>query len=96
VEEIEVTRADVEQFMSRFNVRVAEDNTATEHVVTLSGVDFDRLGKGYRSPEAFVRECFVYLLEREPKEAILTSFDISQIRTYFPEFEMDIFQRAGD
>jgi hypothetical protein len=96
VEEIEVTRADVEQFMSRFNVRVAADDTATEHVVTLSGVDFDRLGKGYRSPEAFVRECFVYLLEREPKEAILTSFDISQIRTYFPEFEMDIFQRAGD
>jgi hypothetical protein len=96
VEEIEVTRADVEQFMSRFNVRVAADDTATEHVVTLSGVDFDRLGKGYRSPEAFIRECFAYLLEREPKEAILMSFDISQIRSYFPEFEMDISLRAGD
>ncbi|MEP7060713.1 MAG: hypothetical protein ABI828_08270 [Actinomycetota bacterium] len=92
--EIEVTRADVEQFMSRFNVRVAEDNTATEHVVTLSGKDYERMGKGYRSPEAFVRECFDYLLEREPKEAIMTSFDVSQISTFFPEFEMDMSLRA--
>jgi hypothetical protein len=94
VTEIEVTRADVEQFMSRFNVRVAEDDSATEHVVTLSGTDYERIGKGFRSPEAFVRECFAYLLEREPKEDILTSFDISQIRIHFPEFEVDIAQRA--
>lgn len=93
--EIEVTRADVEQFMSRFNVRVAEDDTATEHVVTLSGADYERLGKGFRSPEAFVRESFAFLLEREPKEQIMTSFDVSQIRTFFPEFESDIAHRAG-
>jgi len=96
VVEIEVTRADVEQFMSSFNVRVAEDDTATEHVVTLSGADYERIGNGYRSPEAFVRECFTYLLEREPKDEILTSFDISQIQAHFPEFEHDIAQRAGD
>lgn len=90
-----MTRADVEQFMSRFNVRVAEDDTATEHVVTLSGVDYERLGKGYRSPEAFVRECFAYLLELEPKDQIMTSFDISQIGIYFPDFELDIARRAG-
>ena len=93
--EIEVTRADVEQFMSRFNVRVAEDDTATEHVVTLSGADYERLGKGFRSPEAFVRECFAYLLELEPKDQIMTSFDVSQIRTYFPEFELDIAHRVS-
>ena len=93
--EIEVTRADVEQFMSRFNVRVAEDDTATEHVVTLSGADYERLGNGFRSPEAFMRESFTYLLEREPKEQIMTSFDVSQIRTFFPEFESDITHRAG-
>jgi hypothetical protein len=96
VVEIEVTRADVEQFMSRFNVRVAEDDMATEHVVTLSGTDYERLGKGFRSPEAFVRECFAYLLEHESKDQIMASFDISQIRTYFADFEMDISRRAGD
>jgi hypothetical protein len=94
VTEIDVTRADVEQFLSRFNVRVAEDGTATQHVVTLSGVDFERLGKGYRSPEAFVRECFVYLLERESRDQIMESFDVSQIRTFFPDFEVDIAHRA--
>ncbi|MEA2555383.1 MAG: hypothetical protein QOI60_714 [Actinomycetota bacterium] len=82
--------------MSTFNVRVAEDDTATEHVVTLSGTDYERLGKGFRSPEAFVRECFAYLLEHESKDEILTSFDISQIRTHFSEFEMDISRRAGN
>ena len=95
VVEIEVTRADVEQFMSRFNVRVAEDDTATEHVVTLSGTDYERIGKGYRSPEAFVRECFAYMLERETKDQIMASFDINQIRTYFPEFELDIAHRVS-
>lgn len=94
--EIEVTRADVEQFMSRFNVRVAQDGVATEHVVTLSGADYERLGKGYRSPEAFIRACFDYLLEREPMDSVLTSFDVSQIRTYFPDFEAAVALRASD
>jgi hypothetical protein len=32
----------------------------------------------------------VFLLVREPKESILRSFDVSQIETYFPEFEAEI------
>ena len=32
----------------------------------------------------------MFLLEREPKESILRSFDVSQIATYFPEFEAEI------
>ena len=65
---------------------------SSQHVVTLSGSDFERLGRSYRSPEAFIEACFAFLLEREPREHILSSFDISQIRTYFPEFEEVIAQ----
>jgi hypothetical protein len=88
--QIEVSRADVEQFLSRFLVRVTDDDGTTSHVVTLSGADYERLGKGRASPEAFVESCFRFLLERESKEQILDSFDVSQISGYFPEFEREI------
>ena len=62
-------------------------------MVTLSGADWDRLGTGYRSPEMFVEACFTFLLQRESKEQILTSFDVSQISGYFPDFERQIASR---
>jgi hypothetical protein len=74
----------------RFRVRVAEDDSSTEHEVAVSAVDLERLGAGYPSPEAFVRACFEFLLEREPKEAILRSFDVTLIGRYFPEFDSTI------
>jgi hypothetical protein len=90
VAEIEVGRADVERFLSRFNVRVTDGDGTAAFVVTLSRADFERLGSHYRSPEAFVEACFVFLLSRESKDAILPAFDVSQIRGFFPEFELAI------
>jgi hypothetical protein len=90
VPEIEVSRADVERFMSRFLVRVKEGDDVSSHVVTMSRADYERLGGNYHSPEEFVQACFEFLLAREPKEQILGTFDISQIGGYFPEFESEI------
>jgi hypothetical protein len=90
VAEIIVERSDVERFMSTFHVQVREDDSSTEHDVTLSASDFERLGAKHRTPEEFVRACFEFLLEREPKESILPRFDVSVISTYFPEFETKI------
>jgi hypothetical protein len=73
----------------RFSVRVEDGGSATEHDVTVSQDDLERLGSG-RTPDAFVRDCFAFLLEREPKESILRSFDVSAIGGYFPEFEREI------
>jgi hypothetical protein len=95
VPQIEVSRADVEQFLSRFMVRVNDDGDVSSHVVTLSGSDYERLGGNYRSPEDFVTACFDFLLAREPKEQILGTFDISQIGDYFPEFEAEIDKPSG-
>jgi hypothetical protein len=88
--EIIVTRNDVERFLSRFHVDVREGDSSTEHDVTMSASDFERLGSNYRTPEDFVRACFEFMLEREPKESILPAFDISVIGSYFPEFEPNI------
>ena len=88
--EIEVQRSDVERFMSRFHVEVTEGGGSTHHDVTLSSSDFERLGVAYHSPEDLVRACFEFLLQREPKESILPSFDVTTIGDYFPEFERTI------
>jgi hypothetical protein len=93
---IEVARTDVEQFLSKFLVRVTDDDSTSDHVVTLSGADWDRLGNGYRSPEMFVQACFTFLLQHESKEQILASFDVSQISGYFPDFERAIKSRSTD
>ena len=88
---IKVDRSDVEQFLSRFRVGIEdEDGSRSDHDVTLSGSDFERLGSRYATPEAFIRSCFEFLLARESKEQILASFDVSQIGRYFPEFEREI------
>jgi hypothetical protein len=74
----------------RFRVDVREGDSGTRHSVTASSEDLARLGAGYETPEAFLRACFEFLLERESKESILRSFDVSLIGRYFPEFESTI------
>jgi hypothetical protein len=70
-----------------FDVRVTDGSSESRHEVTLSEEDYRRLGEGYGSPEEFVRACFEFLLAREPKESILSRFDVSVISRYFPDFE---------
>lgn len=70
-------------------VRVSDGGTETTHAVTLGHGLLARLSPG-ESPEDFVRRCFAFLLEREPKESILTQFDVAIIGQYFPEFESRI------
>jgi hypothetical protein len=90
VTEIEVSRVPDAQAPMRFHVRLADDDgSSTEHDVTVSDADQERLGGGYPNPQAFIHACFEFLLERELKESILRSFDVSQIATYFPEFDRE-------
>jgi formate dehydrogenase assembly factor FdhD len=74
----------------QFRVEVQEDGSSSEHHVTASPEDLERLAAGYPSAEDFVRACFGFLLAREPKEQILSRFDIAVISRYFPEFEEEI------
>ena len=61
-----------------FVVRVREGASETRHEVTATPPDAAR-----------VRAAFAFLLDREPKEAILARFDLSVIARYFPEFERE-------
>ena len=73
-----------------FQVTVRERRSETQHRVTLRKADYERLAGSKASPEALVTESFRFLLERESKEAILRSFDLTVIDRYFPEYEREI------
>jgi hypothetical protein len=73
----------------RFEVVVREGADATRHRVTMSLSGFDAFAARSHSPEQCVEAAFRFLLDREPKEAILKSFDVSVIARYFPEFHRE-------
>jgi len=73
------------------HVRVTdEDGSTTEHDVAVSREDLALLASGSTDPIDLVRRSFEFLLEREPKTAILRSFELPEIGRYFPEFERTI------
>lgn len=74
-------------------VTVSERGSETRHHVTLRKADYERLSGGKASPEGLVTESFRFLLEREPKESILRSFDLTVIGRYFPDYERQITKR---
>jgi len=71
-----------------FMVEVEEDGSKTTHRVTLAEDFAKRLNL---SPEEVVKRSFEFLLAREPKESILSSFSIPDtINRFFPTFEAEI------
>jgi hypothetical protein len=72
-------------------VEVREGRGSSRHTVTLDPALLARLTSGRAiSAERFVEAVFEFLLEREPKESIMSRFDVSVVTRYFPEFETEI------
>ena len=67
------------------------DGSATAHSVTATTADIGRWGGG-SDGAVLVEASFRFLLDREPKEAILAAFDLPVIARYFPEYPV----RIGD
>lgn len=76
-------------------VVVGSDAAATRHVVSVSHADLTRLAPGHYDPDRLVAASFDFLLAREPREAILRSFELPVIERYFPGYEADIRQQMG-
>lgn len=77
------------------DVVVGSDPGATRHAVTVSRADLARLAPGHYDPERLVAASFAFLLAREPREAILRSFELPTIERYFPGFEVAIRRQLG-
>ena len=86
--QIEVAEESAEAFA--VTVRDA-DGSATTHLVTARAADVAAYGGG-RDAATLVEASFRFLIDREPKEAILGQFDLPVIARYFPDYPT----RIGD
>lgn len=80
---------------TEFRVTVRADGSQTTHTVTLAEDYYEKLTGGDATKETLLRESFVFLLAREPKESILSQFDLPVIGRYFPEYEREIRKRLA-
>jgi len=81
----------IESGVGGYIVTVSESGSSSTHEVTVADDDITRLGAGAPAV-ALIEASFRFLLERESKESILSSFDLSVIDRYFPEYA----SRIGD
>ena len=72
-----------------FEVTVSNGNSTT-HKVNLTREYYDHLSLSDTTPTKLVEGSFRFLLEREPKEMILRTFDLKIISHYFSEYERKI------
>ena len=73
-----------------FEVVVRDAHNASRHDVTMTHATFTRLTADKRTPAQCVEAAFRFLLDREPKESILSRFDVDVIARYFPELEREM------
>lgn len=62
----------------------------TKHIVLLTDEYYDILTKKKISKKKLLEYSFYFLLDRESNTSILSSFELSIISKYFPEYENEI------
>ena len=85
---IKVSKSEIETGWI-FEVKVSNGNSTT-HRVNLTREYYEHLALTNTNPSNLVEGSFRFLLEREPKEMILRTFDLKIISHYFPEYERRI------
>ena len=85
---IKVSKSEIETGWI-FEVNVSNGNSTT-HNVNLTREYYEHLPLSDTTPTKLVEGSFRFMLEREPKEMILRTFDLKIISRYFPEYERRI------
>jgi hypothetical protein len=70
-----------------FDVIVRDAGGESRHRVTIQADEAERWAKLGADPSRCVAAVMRFLLDREPKESILSAFDMGVVRRYFPEFD---------
>ncbi len=90
--EIRIERLSEDDTKSVFKVEVIEDKSTSAHTVEVKNDYYQKLTGGKITPEDLVIKSFKFLLQREPKEMIMSKFDLPVISRYFPEYESKIME----
>ena len=70
-----------------FDVIVRDLRGESRHRVTIEANEAERWAKLGAEPSRCVEAVMRFLLDREPKESIMSAFDMRVVRRYFPEFD---------
>jgi hypothetical protein len=70
-----------------FDVIVRDARGESRHRVTIQADEARRWAKFAAEPSDCVEAAMRFLIDREPKESILSAFDMRVVRRYFPEFD---------
>ena len=79
-----------------FSVTVSDGSGQTTHDVTVPAGYVTELGLADVDRKVLVERSFEFLLEREPKESIMRSFELSVIQRYFREYPDEIRRSMSD
>ena len=77
-----------------FDVAIRDTRGESRHRVTIQADEAERWAKLGAEPSHCVEAAIRFLIDREPKESILSAFDMSVIQRYFP-FPGYLVQRGG-
>ena len=81
---------------SLFSVTVIDLKGSSEHLVAMNNDFYESYGISREiKSEAIIEESYKFLLEREPKEAIMNQFNLSLIEKYFPQYRDEIKKRLS-
>lgn len=75
-------------------VTVTDHGASREFEVGVTRAELAHFAPAAADPAELVRRSFEFLLAREPKESILSSFGLSTIARYYPEYEREIRRRV--
>jgi hypothetical protein len=91
--EIEIGQETEGQNHWSYDVSVFDNGRTHQYRVTLSFSDYDLWSKGRVSPSRVVEAAFEFLLDQETPGDILSRFDCSVIRRYFPAVDKALPKR---
>lgn len=73
-----------------YEVLLDHNGSQSRYSVTLSQSDYEQWTQGKVPPERVIEAAFEFLLEREPASSIMSEFDCSVMRRYFPEVDQEL------
>lgn len=73
-----------------YEVKLNHQRRDYNYSVTLSRSDYEKWASGQQSPNEVIQAAFDFLLEREGPGSIMSQFDCSVIRRFFPEVDREL------
>lgn len=77
-----------------FRVILEDPNAHYGFLVTLEKKYHQELTGGNMIPAMLLQQTFLFLLSKEPPEAILSEFNLKDVTTYFSDFEKEMYDVA--